>query len=155
MKGDRPKSTRASYAYRVRRVPRRRVETSRTRLEVGPSFGLERRGQARSATTCSRRKGARDQYAHGHTDLKQDGFDRVNRRPSVTRQEICEHVRTERDINSRPCLQSSQKGKICTHADTPTARDVTSSAVDKGQEARVNDAEEGRRKRVAAVTGHQ
>jgi hypothetical protein len=38
-----------------------------------------------------------------------------------------------------------------THANASTARDVTSSAVDERQEARVDDAEEGRRERVAAV----
>ena len=42
-----------------------------------------------------------------------------------------------------------------THANASTARDVTSSAVDERQEARVDDAEEGRRERVAAVASER
>ena len=47
------------------------------------------------------------------------------------------------------------RGRIRTHADTSTARDVTAAAVDERQEARVDDAEEGRRERVAAVASER
>ena len=100
---------------------------------------------------------AKEGCAHGHLDLKEDSRDRVHGAPawgvvsvSVGFRAECLQLTSAREKILHPhksAKMSTTQRRRTHHAQRSTGGDVPTSAVEEGQEARVDDAEEGRRER--------